>query len=645
MFIVVSRKIMSIDFRAILIILLCFSSAFCEEKKPKEETSPIEKTPDTPKDQPISTSKSPEPSEDKSTDTEKKPIEFGVVDEKQKAEFEALSLRIAELMTKEVEARRENILINAVLETDEYFVCGLESVAKKETLNCGLKLDRSILPEFKPGVFPFTFDKVLQIEKERLHEKGRDFAYVVKVNGKFDISKIENRQDLEELKDTTKNTFQAKYKANVKKIINFNQVSKPVLKGSQLKSLFASGALDFMQMNDKNTQEIKEFTFGKLKDDLTKAEKIAETGIQLNLFEQSHLKEIESQLTFRGMPIQKINPCQPKVLALVGFYDKSLQLRRSTKEDQKFCPLSLFTCCTRDQLIKHRMFFNTKLKSFNLAMEVVNELLISFHGPKLLNMLTNHRTNLHCLNESDLDPNSTNSVLGGNIFSKITQIEISKRIAQILSEFKNYVNEIRHFYGNLICTFCNPNNHDYFGKYVYPMITADLKICEAFITLTAFEINFATLYNDFIIKIARFFRCLKTGSWKTGLGQDEDLEPFSIQLINKYKVAHRQCSKEKVYLSQECTLICAKNLQTYSSKFLDIKKVKTSLKIIYQMVASEKIENFYKLEKNVDFNSVKTNTITFFNVTETDVIKKFYWRFRMNGISPFNDFLGRAFTF
>ena len=587
---------MSIKFRAILIILFCFSSTFCKDKKPKEEDSSKEKTPDSPKDQPTSTSKSLEPSKEKSTDSETKPIEFGVVDEKQKAEFEALSLRIAESMTKEVEARRENIILSAVIETDKYFMCGLECVAKKEPINCGLKLDRSILPDFKTGVFPFTFDKILQIEEERLHEKGRDFAYVVKVNGNFDISKVENRKDLEELKDTSKNTFQAKYKANVKKLLKNNDIVKSTLKGSQLKSLFASGSLDLMQMNDKNTQEITEFTFGKLKDDAKKAEKIVNSGIQLNFFEQSQLKEIESQITFRGMPIQKINPCQPKVLALVGLNDKSIQLRRSAKEDQKFCPLSLFTCCTRDQLVKHRMFFNTKLKIFNLAMEVVNELLISFHGPKLLNALTNHRTNFQCLNESGLDPDSTNSVLGGNIFSKVTQIEISKRIAQLLSEFKNYVNEIRHFYGNLICTFCNPKNHDYFGKYVYPMITADLKICEAFITLTAFELNFATLYNDFIIKIARFFRCVKTGSWKTGLALDEDLEPFSIQLINKYKIAHRQCSKEKVYISQECTLICAKNLQTYSSKFLDIKKVKTSLRIIYQMVASERIEKFYKLE-------------------------------------------------
>lgn len=217
--------------------------------------------------------------------------------------------------------------------------------------------------------------------------------------------------------------------------------------------------------------------------------------VSLRAKAQDYLKLIE---------VEKAD-CNLSVLELFGLDSDIEQPLIASTLEKKYCRRNEITCCSNKHIEGTREKYIDGARAMKERIERIEELFVMFKGPAFGQILYEIRKNTQC----------------DHVFEKLNLVKetfISHQeledktdtLGSLLVDLEIYLKRQQWFYGNMICTLCNPLNHKYFDlKENGPStITTHISNCGEILEIKDFEIRVSEIFYQFINPMVNIVKCL-----------------------------------------------------------------------------------------------------------------------------------------
>lgn len=319
--------------------------------------------------------------------------------------------------------------------------------------------------------------------------------------------------------------------------------------------------------------------------------------------------------------------CNATLLTAFGVTgDKRPKDAKATTREKDFCRRNKRSCCSVFNIQSTNMSFAKGAKALRSKFEVIEELLSLFRGPLFLDYVMEHQGKSEChshVSGMEID-------LGGKqygFFDLVYQRYQLMMIENLLMDSVVYVKKNLWFYGDLICTACNPDLQKHFimdkngSKFEVHSNT-----CSEMLEEREFERNLLLLYKNYIQKTMKFIDCVEDIKMKEEdpeAEEDEEDEVAFVKIdqaeISKFLDTFDKCWDDQRVEQEECVDFCTKSLRLYRFPIKHLMhNYKVSLQIMYKAMTTNDISDYYENIKDYEWKIDHENDpIAFFPQNET----------------------------
>lgn len=318
----------------------------------------------------------------------------------------------------------------------------------------------------------------------------------------------------------------------------------------------------------------------------------------------------------------------------------------ATARETSYCRRNRHTCCSAKEISSSNLNFSKAAKKMRESFEVFEELVTLFKGPAYKKIILEAEKENKCmdvLKNSKLYNNAEN-------FEKFMEIELPGKIDEIeslVNDTQLYVKKNLWFYGNMICTVCNPSEVSFFKLDAEngSTITSHVSNCAELLEMSEFETRASLAYNDVIQVFVDLVSC-KNG-WEEG--NENLLEKLDMTVIDERTEKFYDCYEKFNFSSPECQDICkSKKINKYEFPIKFFKSVGQALKLLYEELTEKDIEEYYEVVKESNFEEIiSDDPITFYQSNsefEKYGMDKLSWEVdNEEGITLYNDHMGKLY--
>jgi len=184
-------------------------------------------------------------------------------------------------------------------------------------------------------------------------------------------------------------------------------------------------------------------------------------------------------------------------------------------------------------------------------------------------------------------------------------------IENMLMDVVVYVKKNLWFYGDLICSACNPNLQHFFSvDSKGSELEVHINTCSEMMEEREFERNLLLVYQNYISKTISFVECVEDIKIKEedpdAEEEEEDDEVAFIALdaeeVKKFLGDFDDCWDDQNVEQEECVGFCSKSLRLYNFPIKNLMhNFKVSLQILYGAMTGNEISDFYETIKDEEW--------------------------------------------
>lgn len=196
--------------------------------------------------------------------------------------------------------------------------------------------------------------------------------------------------------------------------------------------------------------------------------------------------------------------CNTQLLQLFGIASEEVLPFASSSDEKKYCRRNEVTCCSAENIESTRNEYIAGASKMRYLFEMLEELFVMFKGRAFGQVIFEIETNNKCqyvFEELGIDRKV--------FISKVFLNEKSDLLGSLLVDLEIYIKRQQWYFGNFICTICNPLNHSYFnfegGKTI---ITSHASNCPEIVEIKDFEVRVAEVFHAFINPYVNIIECL-----------------------------------------------------------------------------------------------------------------------------------------
>lgn len=336
--------------------------------------------------------------------------------------------------------------------------------------------------------------------------------------------------------------------------------------------------------------------------------------------------------------------CKVEILKAFGMsQEKFFEMSQPSKADTKmYCRRNSQTCCSATHFQSLMEGFTKATTKLRKSFEPVEELFTMFRGKVYSNFIAEVSGDDNCssyVNEAMAMIGKDPSYFFDTEHTKMR----TQEIFSILVDLEFYIKRQIWFYGNLVCTICNPNENNFieYNKSV-PVIKAMMNTCSDILETYEFEIRLIKLFNFFIRPVADVVRC------KSEQLTDDEYPLSSISNEELFKMENRfkSCYSNFSESNMDCVNICSKKMTVFDTRVDFLTPIKDALKIIFHKFTKQTITKYYTNIKEEEFQDAAWEPIHFFHPLMekgSSNFKRAKWVFGSTGINIYNNHISKKF--
>ena len=319
--------------------------------------------------------------------------------------------------------------------------------------------------------------------------------------------------------------------------------------------------------------------------------------------------------------------CNTTLLTAFGVTgDKRPKEAKATTYEKSFCRRNKRSCCSSFNIQSTNMGFAKGATALRQKFEVVEELFSLFRGPLFFEYITEHSGKGQCAKiVEDMSIELNNEKYG--FFTQGYQRYELMMIENMLMDVLLYVKKNLWFYGNLVCSACNPDTQKYFNMSKEgSTFSVHTNTCSEMLEEREFERNLLLVYQNYLHKTMQFIECVEDIKDKE---EDPDAEEeeeendvafikLSSEETEKFLSTFEKCWDDQNVEDLECVSFCSKSLRLYQFPINNLMhNYKFSLQILYKALTGNEISNYYESIKEIEWSIDHENdAIAFFAQNE-----------------------------
>jgi hypothetical protein len=396
----------------------------------------------------------------------------------------------------------------------------------------------------------------------------------------------------------------------------------------------------------KPSAEEKEENSSEENSDKNDDEELVEHLIKTNKgTSQSPSRKFDVSINVFSPDDEQPKPCKVEILKAFGMtHDKPFELSKPSKADTKmYCRRNSQTCCSARHIESVMEKFTQATQKLRKSFEPIEELFTLFRGPAYANFINEASGDDTC----SVYVNDAMAMIGKGPEYFFDPEHTKMRTSEILSllvDLEFYIKRQIWFYGNMVCTICNPNENEFFTFTEKKLgIKALMNTCSDILETYEFEIRIIKLYNFFIKPIAEIIKC------KAEKLADEDylLQFIDHEILFSMEQRFNECYTNFSGENPACVQICSKHVTEFSTQADFHNLFKEALKIIFQRLAKRDIVDYYLEIKGEKFEEHSVDSIEFFHqgwgIESSQMFKDVSWEFGNHGVNIYNNHVSKKF--
>ena len=338
--------------------------------------------------------------------------------------------------------------------------------------------------------------------------------------------------------------------------------------------------------------------------------------------------------------------CNADLIYAFGVFTQIIGPHVIAPTEKNYCRNNRISCCSVAHIEDTRKRFHKGLSKMHRNLDIIEELLTLFKGKQherirdaILEDYASRQECTHIL-ESGVDRSA-------DFTTEQFYTQKANDLANLLIDMEYYTKRLMWFYGNLLCTICNPINHRHFKVSLDKMeMEVHSSTCMGIIEIKDFEIRLHDLYSNFIAKLANFVAC------KSG-GKVNLVPPYPSDEIDRQSRKYKKCLTPSFKLANPaCKDLCSRSILSYRFPVDILSAARSALKILFDYLTEKPINAYYKRvkgreypEDNIDIDS----PIQFYKMNDNLFRKlnlhNIEWNVSLDtGITIFADHMSKKFT-
>ena len=300
--------------------------------------------------------------------------------------------------------------------------------------------------------------------------------------------------------------------------------------------------------------------------------------------------------------------CQDGVIGafqITPSIQNSNEPEKATHGTLDFCRKNKKTCCNEEQLNGIAAAYYKSYQDLVKAFEIFEEAMSIFIGPKFEQEILSQITLEHLNKKEECaqyakNPLKTESLKDPINFSpELESIQFQmNELRNLLSETAYYVKRQGWFYGNLICTACNPADHEYIKVEGHKVtLTASHSTCLEIFDMKEYEYRMMTAFTKFLVPAANTYKCM-TATEKEPFGEDQVIKPTKIEEIIENNKNYRFCFEEFDHETEVCQKQCEKDLHEIQIPGDELDLMLDVVKVFFPVLTGVELEDYYTTIKN-----------------------------------------------
>lgn len=318
--------------------------------------------------------------------------------------------------------------------------------------------------------------------------------------------------------------------------------------------------------------------------------------------------------------------CKKTLLSLFGIkgtlQDNSIT---ATPMEKSYCRRNDQSCCSAYNIESTNKEFSKGVYKLKKKFEVLEEVFALFKGPKFFDFITAYMDKGECRSHVD----DLELELEGHTykyFDETYQMYQKEMMDMILMDTEMYFKKNIWFYGDSICSICNPKIQEYFEVTKQgSSLAVNVNMCSERIEEREYERNLLLIYERHVSHTVKFVDCvLEADEAEEVSANSENDAKEVLELIDQtqrdeFLEMFDKCYEDKGVEDEECQHYCSKPLAWFQFPIDNLMhNFKVSLAILYKSMNDGEISEYYEDIKGMEWKIEDENEPIYFYKVSSD---------------------------
>jgi len=386
--------------------------------------------------------------------------------------------------------------------------------------------------------------------------------------------------------------------------------------------------------------------------------------------------------------------CKKDVLEFFGMTGDFHNVLVASSHEKRYCRKNELTCCTAENIKSIEKTFKEGVSNLTRRIDMLEELMSLFKGDAFSKTIDKIKKE---------EKTYCNYVFGSqeNRLAFVSQSHLEEQMdnfATLLVDLEVYTKQQKWFYGNFVCSICDPFNHQFLNLGVdASSIIIHSHTCSELFEMKDFEYRVAEIYHTFINPYINAIDCLekrkeakkegkivkksnkpaeeenkqnidkvegeeeqvvepnedKQSRVEEGQLEDENqtisIKNIEKEIIDKLHTDIQTCYGRGHFKNDaECKELCKKNIISYKLDVDIFDKIAEALEIVFERLTGNEISEYYENVKQAEFVKKDVNeAFSFFKINnegknfQSDIT----WDIKdTEGLAIFTNHISKKFT-
>ena len=318
----------------------------------------------------------------------------------------------------------------------------------------------------------------------------------------------------------------------------------------------------------------------------------------------------------KGGPLESgEQECNADLLSMFGVSgEKRSKDAPATTTEKSFCRRNRRSCCSSFNIQSTNLSFVKGAQALRSKFEVIEELFSLFRGPLFTEYVMEHKGKEEChgpVEKLSMEIEGQEYGFFDYVFHRYQLMMVEN----LLMDVQIYVKKNLWFYGDLICTACNPElQRNFVLDKEGSTFEVHTNTCSEMMEEREFERNLLLLYKNFIHPTMQYIECVEDVKLKEEdpEAEDDDEEVAFINLeeaeVSAFLDDFDKCWDDQKVSQEECVAFCTKSLRLYKFPVNHLMhNYKVSLQILYKAMTTKDIGEYYEAIKDYEWKIDQEN--------------------------------------